>query len=486
MAEYLSAIQEESVTWDQLRDGKQTIGKPLVSLLHRGVASLVSTVVVGCYFCLPTKGPKRDIRGVWVLTLIQLLVLMPAQLHYTGLLWISLLLSLFGTTVSVLFSRHVLRQVFNLKLSEINLVQQFWMVYALFWLTYPLEIVWRVLTAPWRVLPTVLILGEARCGTTSLASQLYVLPGFLPPFCGFFAPPLSNKESFYFVGHYFGLVYPSTYRMCFPTKLEVWLREWVLGQKVVVYDACAQFLTAPWVARQLHRAVSPPAATQNQQDRALPQVKLVACVREPVQANLSWWQFEQNQVRRVFSPLLGDLCSLPSCRQNYPLTSSFASAFALSLSSELRALYQTAGQPDNLPPDRYFLPDPRWYTFPNGQLSVLAQMGNYLVNLQRYEALFGKQNILVMDLEEQEENIATDRLDHFLNITREHRARGRQWAEREKIHPPLNQNMFHGASRLASPAELKQLALYYRPLNSCFFHWLGRDLGWHRRSYYMN
>ena len=48
-----------------------------------------------------------------------------------------------------------------------------------------------------------MIIGEVRCGTTTLADHLKSLPGAQGPFCAFHHP-LDGKESFYFSGHYFG------------------------------------------------------------------------------------------------------------------------------------------------------------------------------------------------------------------------------------------------------------------------------------------
>ena len=63
--------------------------------------------------------------------------------------------------------------------------------------TRPLGIVWRVLTAPLRTLPDVYVLGEVRCGTTSLASMLRERLGMIGPFSPWDHPLANNKESFF-------------------------------------------------------------------------------------------------------------------------------------------------------------------------------------------------------------------------------------------------------------------------------------------------
>ena len=89
----------------------------------------------------------------------------------------------------------------------------------------PLEIIFRFATAPLRVLPDVIVLGEVRCGTTNLCAHLSSLSyqqaektrvKCYAPFCPWAHPELDNKESFYFVGHYLGIVDPFFYRMAFP------------------------------------------------------------------------------------------------------------------------------------------------------------------------------------------------------------------------------------------------------------------------------
>lgn len=70
----------------------------------------------------------------------------------------------------------------------------------------PLEIIFRYCTSRWRVLPDIIVIGEVRCGTTSLCQHLSDLDSVdcHTPFCLWSHPELDNKETFYFVGHYLG------------------------------------------------------------------------------------------------------------------------------------------------------------------------------------------------------------------------------------------------------------------------------------------
>lgn len=73
----------------------------------------------------------------------------------------------------------------------------------------PLEIIFRFLTYSWRVLPDIIVLGEVRCGTTSLCQHLAdcKFVDCHTPFCLWAHPELDNKETFFFVGHYLGEIF---------------------------------------------------------------------------------------------------------------------------------------------------------------------------------------------------------------------------------------------------------------------------------------
>ena len=141
--------------------------------------------------------------------------------------------------------------------------------------TRPFSIAWRLLTARLRRRPTVYVLGEVRCGTTSLSSMLRTELGMVGPFTPWVHPLADNKESFFFVGHYWGLVAPSLYGMAYPLKLVSWARRTLARMPPqLCFDGCASYLSAPWVPRLLKRVTSRPV--------------LVVCLREPVAQNVSY------------------------------------------------------------------------------------------------------------------------------------------------------------------------------------------------------
>ena len=146
------------------------------------------------------------------------------------------------------FTRHATKTVFNRRppLSPAYKL-------SIAWVTRPPARA-RVLTFWARVpAPDVYVLGEARCGTTTLCALLRSQLGMLGPFSIWDHPLANDKESFYFVGHIFGIVSPLLYRICLPLKLR---------RPAVVFEGCASYLCCccwvPMLVRRLHRRRRPP------------------------------------------------------------------------------------------------------------------------------------------------------------------------------------------------------------------------------------
>lgn len=189
-----------------------------------------------------------------------------------------------GYALLIALYRHSVQTIFNRNLPT-TLQECLSSFSAHLLLLKPLEIMFRYATARFRVLPDVLVLGEVRCGTTTLCQHLSSIDGCEPPFCLWKHPELDHKETFYFVGHYLGRVNPYYYRMCFPLAIVKWFRQRVLRQPFFTYDGCAQYLTNPAVPHLIAKAY---------RDAGQPPPVLVACVRDPVDQALSWWRYENN------------------------------------------------------------------------------------------------------------------------------------------------------------------------------------------------
>lgn len=189
-----------------------------------------------------------------------------------------------GYVLLIVLYKHSVENIFNRKLPStlIGCLPSFSVHLGLL---KPLEIIFRYATARFRVLPDILVLGEVRCGTTTLCQYLSSIDGCKPPFCLWKHPELDHKETFYFVGHYLGRVDPFQYRMCFPLAIVKWFRQRVCGKPFFTFDGCAQYLTHPAVPQLIARAY---------RDAGQPPPVLVACVRNPVDQAVSWWRYENN------------------------------------------------------------------------------------------------------------------------------------------------------------------------------------------------
>mmetsp|Transcript_35986 Transcript_35986/g.84013 ORF Transcript_35986/g.84013 Transcript_35986/m.84013 type:complete len:402 (-) Transcript_35986:590-1795(-) len=149
----------------------------------------------------------------------------------------------------------------------------------------PVECLFRLATYKLRVLPDIIVLGEVRCGTTTLCHHIRNCTKYCrQPFCLWDHPELGDKETFFFVGHYFGIVDPELYRMCFPLQLTKFVQTRILRRPFFTFDGCAQYLTSPSAPYLI-------AFAYKKQQRA---PILVACTRNPTDQAVSWWKFEND------------------------------------------------------------------------------------------------------------------------------------------------------------------------------------------------
>ena len=384
------------------------------------------------------------------------------------------------------------------------------MLARMYAVTRSFSIIWRFLTAWLRRRPNVFVLGEVRCGTTSVSSLLRSELGMVGPFTPWIHPLAEDKESFYFVGHYWGMVAPSLYRMAYPLKLVSWARR-VLARKPpqLCFDGCASYFSAPWVPQLLKRIAPRPV--------------LVVCLREPVSQNLSWWRLEQSSMAWGSAMEMGDEWLEPPDRvAGYP-PASFDDALMLSRSDANEESWSCA--------ERLFLQNdahaaatnllgqrlPSWaIPFPNGQLSAFDRMGRYADSLARWQAHFDEECFVVVTLEELDRNPASvlqrvaekcvqlstsdveergagqgtgalatfsaleraaaeDCMERAMRLVTAHEAGDGNAVRAPKLNqsPPIAPHL--------EPTELmlRELAAYYRPHNLRLFSRLGRDLGWH-------
>ena len=306
-----------------------------------------------------------------------------------ALLVTNLLLNIAGYGLIYRLYQHSVSTIFNRippRFSSSAFVNSFGAHVALL---RPLEIIFRYLTARFRVLPDVIVLGEVRCGTTTLGQHLSSLPGCHQPFCLWKHPELDGKETFYFVGHYLGNVDPSRYRMCFPLKITKWWNERILKRPFFTFDGCAQYLTSPTAAALI-------AETYRRAGQDPP--ILVACVRSPVDQAISWWRYENNAIEWGAGMGLADWNTELRTKAYPPRTIGKALEFANS--AEVQRLYSNAADLVATKKDskcldssalatqyQYSLP-PWAMTWPGGQLSTIGRNGKFCSNILRFETIF--------------------------------------------------------------------------------------------------
>jgi hypothetical protein len=289
-------------------------------------------------------------------------------LHATGLLLLC------GYTLLVALYRHSVPTVFNCMVPS-RFLPSFAVHLALM---KPLEIIFRYLTLQFRVLPDIIVLGEVRCGTTSMCQHLASVNGCHEPFCLWRHPELDKKETFFFVGHYLGIVDPQSYSMCFPLAITRFVNRRILRRPFFTFDGCAQYLSSPTAPYLIAKAYK---------DAGQPPPVLVACVRDPVDQALSWWNYENNAISWGKSMGLVDW-NTNIRTKDYP-PGSLSSAIAFSSSEKVKTMHKRAEElfQDNTGVASFFLPD--WaMTWPGGQLSGIGRNGCFAANVRRYERVF--------------------------------------------------------------------------------------------------
>ncbi|HEX3276144.1 MAG TPA: sulfotransferase domain-containing protein [Gemmatimonadales bacterium] len=259
---------------------------------------------------------------------------------------------------------------------------------------------YRVLTGSLRGWPSVLVIGAQRSGTTSLFNYLAQHPDVRVPL---------GKEIHYFDLHYDrGLAW---YRGRFPYSRQ-------LQRGALTLDASPYYLLHP---------LAPERAAQ-----LLPQVKLIALLRNPVERAVSHYQHE---VRGGREPL-----SLPD---------------ALEAEAE-----RTAGEEERL------AREPGYYSFPHHRYTY-QRRGIYLDQLQRWLRHYDRSRLLIMQSERlfRDPVGATAVVHDFLGL-RPHRL--------EHYQPFL----YGGYDRTLPPALRERLTAFFAPHNRRLFDWLGEEYDW--------
>lgn len=260
---------------------------------------------------------------------------------------------------------------------------------------------YRQLTAPLRGLPSALIIGAQRSGTTSLFNYLVQHPDVLPPI---------GKEIHYFDFNYArGVKY---YRGRFPYSHR-------LRRGALTLDATPYYLAHPLVPERAARL--------------LPQVKLIAVLRNPVDRALSHYQHEIREGRETLS-------------------------FAEAIEKESERL---AGEEERL------RNEPGYYSWNHRRFSYLRR-GLYMEQLRRWLQYFPRSQLLVLQSEWlfRDPPAAMATVQRFLGL-RDYRL------ER------YDDSYQRGSYQRAMAEELRsRLIAYFEPHNRELFQWLGEEFDW--------
>ncbi len=259
---------------------------------------------------------------------------------------------------------------------------------------------YRTLTGPLRGLPSALIIGAQRSGTTSLFNYLAEHPDVLPPL---------GKEIHYFDLHFARGV--RWYRGRFPFSHR-------LRHPALTIDASPYYLPHP---------LAPERAA-----RLLPDVKLVAVLRNPVERAFSHYQHEVRDGRESHS---------------------FAEAIELESA-------RLAGEEDRI------RREPGYYSYNHHRYSY-TRRGLYLEQLRRWVQHYPRSRLLVVQSERlfREPAAVSAAVYQFLGL-RPHRLE--QYSA-----------FYQGNYARAMPVDLRaKLSAYFEPYNRELYQWLGEEFDW--------
>jgi Sulfotransferase domain len=259
---------------------------------------------------------------------------------------------------------------------------------------------YRRLTGPLRGLPSALIIGAQRSGSTSLFNYLAQHPDVLPPL---------GKEIHYFDLHYArGLRW---YRGRFPFAHR-------LRPPAITVDASPYYLAHPLAPERAHRL--------------LPEVRLVALLRNPIERAFSHYQHEVRDGRESLS-------------------------FHEAIEREAERL---SGEEERLERDSAY------YSYNHHRYSY-TRRGLYLEQLLRWTRRYPRERLLVLQSEWlfRDPAAASAAVYQFLGL-RPHRL--------ENYRP-----FYQGAYDRRIPEDVRRrLAEYFEPHNQALYRWLGRELDW--------
>jgi hypothetical protein len=265
---------------------------------------------------------------------------------------------------------------------------------------------YRKLTAGLRLLPDFIIISVERGGTTSLYRYITAHPCVDPAF---------RKEV-----HYFDLNFTrglSWYRAHFPTR---WRAAWVSSRRrhrLLTGEASPYYLYHPWVPERVRET--------------LPEVRLIALLRNPVERAYSHYQMNRRQGKEPLS-------------------------FEEAIGSEEERL---RGEYERLVRDATYYSD-NHYNF--GYLS----RGVYVDPLTRWRERFPAERLLVL----RSEDLYLDPRETLLQVNR--------FLGLPEWEPARFEAYNQKPYSEIDPKTRQRLLDYFEPHNRRLYQYLGRDFGW--------
>jgi Sulfotransferase domain len=261
-------------------------------------------------------------------------------------------------------------------------------------------------TSSVRPLPDFLVIGAQKAGTTALYAYLRWHPGISGP---------SWKEASFFDRHY--VRGEAWYRGHFPNPVRMWRSERANGRRLVVGEASPSYILHPLAPERVNRLI--------------PDVRLVALLRDPIDRAYSHYQHE----------VVRGTETLP---------------FEEALDAEEERL---RGEVERM------IADPAYFSHAWWNFTYLAR-GRYAEQLERWFAVFPREQLLVVasaDLHDRPAETYGEILD-FIG------------AERHAL-----DSYPHVFSREYAPLPedaRARLSAYYSEPNRRLYELLGRDFGW--------
>lgn len=271
---------------------------------------------------------------------------------------------------------------------------------------------WREWTSSNRMLPQFIIAGAPKCGTTALYRYLLTHPQVLPP-----TPP--SYEVGYFSEHYNHDL--DWYRAWFPLKATAsWRSRRVGGKPVVTCEHTPFYIMHPLAAERI--------------SAALPDVKIILLLRNPVDRAFSHYQHEFRSGQETLG---------------------FREAIAMEKKRTVGELARLRSEPD--------------YRGPAYARHAYLDQSEYRTKVERFFRHLDRNNIMIIQSEKlfSRTQDVFDQVVEFLGLDHFRLAAVK----------PFNSGSYAPLDE-ADPELADRLRNHFRPHNESLYSYLGTDFGW--------